>query len=38
MDRQGRVLVVDDLESWREELVETLQHDGLHADFGFYSD
>lgn len=32
MNRQGRILVVDDLESWREELVETLQHDGLHAD------
>ncbi len=32
MNRQGRVLVVDDLESWREELVETLQHDGLLAD------
>ncbi len=32
MNRQGRVLVVDDLESWREELIETLQHDGLHAD------
>ncbi len=32
MNRQGRILVVDDLESWREELVETLQHDGFHAD------
>jgi DNA-binding response OmpR family regulator len=32
MNRQGRILVVDDLESWREELVETLQHDGLYAD------
>jgi CheY-like chemotaxis protein len=32
MNRQGRILVVDDLESWREELVETLQHDGLLAE------
>ena len=29
MNRQARVLVVDDLEQWREELVETLQRDGL---------
>ena len=32
MNRQGRVLVVDDLEKWREQLVETLQHDGFYAD------
>src|SRR6266699_6206739 len=32
MYRQGRVLVVDDLEKWREQLVETLQRDGFYAD------
>src|SRR2546421_3476706 len=32
MNRQGRVLVVDDLEKWREQLVETLQRDGFYAD------
>jgi CheY-like chemotaxis protein len=32
MNRQGRILVVDDLEKWREQLVETLQHSGFYAD------
>ena len=32
MIRQGRVLVVDDLEQWREELVETLQRGGFEVD------
>lgn len=32
MKRQGRVLIVDDLEQWREELVETLQRAGFYAD------
>ena len=32
MNRQGRVLVVDDLERWREQLVETLQRNGFYAD------
>ncbi len=32
MNRQGRILVVDDLEKWREQLVETLQRGGFHAD------
>src|SRR3989440_9378181 len=32
MYRQGRVLVIDDLEKWREQLVETLQRDGFYAD------
>src|SRR6266568_8386507 len=31
MNRQWRVLVVDDLEQWREQLVETLQGDGYYA-------
>jgi CheY-like chemotaxis protein len=31
MNSQGRVLVVDDLEPWREQLVETLQQDGFYA-------
>ncbi len=32
MNRQGRILVVDDLEAWREELVETLQRDDFYAE------
>ena len=32
MNKQGRVLVVDDLENWREELAETLQRDGFYVD------
>jgi DNA-binding response OmpR family regulator len=32
MNRQGRILVVDDLEQWREQLVEMLQRDGFYAD------
>jgi CheY-like chemotaxis protein len=32
MNRQARVMVVDDLEQWREELVETLQRDNFHAE------
>jgi CheY-like chemotaxis protein len=32
MNRQGRILVVDDLEKWRQELVETLQRAGFYAD------
>lgn len=32
MNRQGRVLVVDDLEPWREQLVETLLREGFYAD------
>lgn len=30
--REGRVLIVDNLEKWREELVETLQRAGFYAD------
>src|SRR2546429_1080872 len=32
MNRQGRILVVDDLERWREQLTETLQREGFYAD------
>lgn len=32
MKRQGRVLVVDDLEKWRKILVQMLQRDGFYAD------
>src|SRR5579863_10034928 len=32
MARQGRALVVDNLETWREELVEILQRNGFHAE------
>src|SRR5258708_5551974 len=32
MSRQRRVLVVDDLAKWREQLVETLQRDGFYTD------
>lgn len=32
MNNQGRILVVDDLEQWREELVETLQRGGFSVD------
>ena len=32
MTRKGHVLVVDDLEKWREELVETLERSGYTAD------
>lgn len=32
MNRQGRILVVDDLKKWREQLVETLQYGGFYAD------
>jgi DNA-binding response OmpR family regulator len=32
MNRQGRVLIVDDLEKWRKELTVTLQREGLSAD------
>src|SRR6266566_1436461 len=32
MSKQGRILVVDDVEEWCEELVETLQHGGFYAD------
>jgi CheY-like chemotaxis protein len=32
MNRQGRILVVDDLEKWRQQLVETLQRGGFYAD------
>lgn len=32
MDEQKRVLVVDDLEAWREQLVEILQSDGFYAE------
>lgn len=32
MNRQGRILVVDDLEKWREQLVETLQRGGFYAN------
>jgi DNA-binding response OmpR family regulator len=32
MNRQERVLVIDDLEVWREELVETLQQDDFYAE------
>ncbi|MGH2480254.1 MAG: response regulator, partial [Ktedonobacteraceae bacterium] len=30
--RQGRILIVDDELNWREELVETLQEAGFHAE------
>ncbi len=32
MNRQGRVLIVDDLRKWREPLVEILQRDGFDVD------
>jgi len=32
MNRQGRVLVVDDLEKWRKELAITLQREGWYTD------
>jgi CheY-like chemotaxis protein len=32
MGRQGRILIVDDLESWRKQLVEALQNEGYLAD------
>src|SRR5438105_15005179 len=32
MNRQGRILIVDGLQKWRDALVETLQHDGFHTD------
>jgi len=32
MNRQGRILVVDDLEKWRDQLVATLQSDGFLVD------
>lgn len=32
MDKQGRILVVDDLEKWRKQLVETLECNGFYAD------
>src|SRR6266699_2909345 len=32
MNRQGRILVVDDLEKWRKQLVEALQREGFYAD------
>lgn len=31
MDKPGRILIVDNLAQWREELVETLQRAGFHA-------
>ncbi len=35
MNRQGRVLIVDDLESWRKALTVTLQREGFHTDSAF---
>ncbi len=32
MNRQGRILVVDDLEKWRDQLVSTLQNDGFDVN------
>jgi CheY-like chemotaxis protein len=32
MNRQGRILVIDDLENWRKEVVEALQDEGFYAD------
>jgi CheY-like chemotaxis protein len=32
MNRQGRILVVDDLENWRKQLAESLQREGFYAD------
>ena len=32
MNRQGRILVVDDLEKWRKQLVEALQREGFYTD------
>jgi len=32
MSKQGRVLVVDDLEKWRKELTVTLQREGFDTD------
>ena len=35
MNRQGRVLIVDDLETWRKALTVTLQREGFHTDSAF---
>jgi CheY-like chemotaxis protein len=35
MNRQGRVLIVDDLESWRKALTVTLRREGFHTDSAF---
>lgn len=32
MDRQGRILILDDLEQWREQQVETLLKGGFYAE------
>jgi CheY-like chemotaxis protein len=32
MSKQGRVLIIDDLEKWCEELVETLKNGGFYAE------
>lgn len=32
MSKQGRILIVDNLLEWREELVETLKRSGYYAD------
>ena len=32
MSRKGSILIIDDLEQWREETAEILQHEGYHAD------
>src|SRR5579859_2813732 len=32
MDRQGRILIVDDQPKWRKELVEALQTEGFYVD------
>src|SRR5690348_2274064 len=32
MNNKGSVLVVDDLEQWREQLVETLENNGYYAE------
>jgi len=31
MNRPGRILIIDDAEKWREELIEILQDEGYHA-------
>lgn len=32
LDKQGRILILDDLEQWREQQVETLMKSGFHAE------
>src|SRR5260221_12626864 len=32
MDKQGRILILEDLKPWREQLVETLRHGGFYVE------